>query len=587
MKNETGVNNMEEKRFPEWIVENSPVDTVTGSQYEKFPKGVAGYRVDARYVENEAYDNILFRSLPPPRTPMQIVKGSINKIPYESWAKEIRKPFDTQYNAISRLLDWRIALPSQDDLERRINMLFKEAYKRRIPFFDKNAAIKVTINSKTEDVHGKFIKDGHDTGFSGIYIVGKAGSGKTTGIDNAMKPYPPVITHYAKGGYRFTHVPYLFVSSPPNSNFKSLYVEIGDELDKRLGNVQPMYRLRFEEARRDLGKCRDILKELIEIFGIGLIIIDEVQNINTSSKNDNSQDSLEFLTNITDVAFIWIGTEHSISRIKTLKTLRRAAGHAIYADRYCGDFYSFKGILKNLLQYQWFDEPIDPTDEEIAKAFFEYSGGIIEQLVMLYITMNLLALKNRAEQERKPVEKRKKMIVTPEMIKTVALTYYSHIYNAIKTVKYDEQEALLEAKSSEVFSALKREVQLQIAGSVPVDSISDMLVSGVIQEDLAEDPVMNEVYGNENEVYSICKHFFGDKYNSESLIKMIKKAYKQLKKRDIPLLTDFICEEVRKIDANTTKTDRRPGSKQEIPDNAVLEISDLRENRIDNLSMNT
>ena len=342
----------------------------------------------------------------------------------------------------------------------------------------------------------------------------------------------------------------------------------------------------FEEARRDLGKCRDILKDLIEIFGIGLIIVDEVQNINTGSKNDNSQDSLEFLTNITDVSFVWIGTEQSINKIKTLKTLRRAAGHAIYADRYCSDYNSFKGIMRQLLKYQWFDEPIDPEDEEITKAFFEYTGGIIEQLVMLYITLNLLALKNRAEQERIPVDQRKKLIVTPEMIKTVALTYYSHIYNAIKTLKYDEQEALLEEKSSEVFNALKREVQLQIAGSVPVNSINDMLVSGVIQEDIADGPFENEVYGNENEVYSICKHFYGDKYNSETLKKMIEKAYKQLKRRKVPLLTDFVCEEVRKIDAKTTKTDRRPGSKQEIPDNAVLEISDLRENRLDNFLMN-
>ncbi len=588
MKKEMNINNIEEKRFPEWIVENASINPATGSQYDKFPKGVAGFRVDARYIEDKEYDsNIMFRALPPPRTSLQIIKGSVNRIPYESWETEIKKPYDAQYRSIIRLLDWRIALPSQDELEQRINMLFREAYKRRIPFFDKNAAIKVTIDSQEEIVHGKFIKDGHDTGFSGIYIIGKAGSGKTTGIDNATKHYPPMITHYAKGGYRFTHVPYLFVSSPPNSNFKTLYAEIGDELDKRLGNVQPTYRLRFEEARRDLGKCRDILKELIEIFGIGLIIIDEVQNINTGSKNDNSQDSLEFLTNITDVSFVWIGTEQSINKIKTLKTLRRAAGHAIYADRYCGDYTSFKGIMRQLLKYQWFDEPIDPNNEDIIEAFFEYTGGIIEQLVMLYITMNLMALKNRAEQERVPVEQRKKMIVTPEMIKTIALTYYSHIYNAIKTVKYDEQEALLEAKSSEVFNALKREVQLQIAGSVPVNTINDMLVSGVIQEDISDEPVMKEVYGNENEVYSICKHFFGDKYNSETLIKMIEKAYKQLKRRNVPLLTDFLCEEVRKIDAKTTKTDRRPGSKQEIPDNAVLEISDLRENRIDNFSVNT
>ncbi len=101
-------------------------------------------------------------------------------------------------------------------------------------------------------------------------------------------------------------------------------------------------------------------------------------------------------------------------------------------------------------------------------------------------------------------------------------------------------------------------------------------------EDIQDGPFEYEIYGNENEVYSICKHFYGDKFNSESLKKIITQAYRCLKRRGVPLLTDFVCEEVRKIADDKKKTDRRPGSKQEIPDNAVLEISDLRENRFDN-----
>ena len=584
MKKYDNINDALEQEWPEWNMKDSPV-LPSGSQYDPFPQKKAGYTVLARYVADDDYDdNILIKALPPRRSSRQIVMDSVNGIPYTTWEEEINKPFDKQYNGIRKLFDWRIALPCQDELEQKVNMLFHASYRRRIPFFDKNATIRATINNKDENTHGRFIKDGKDTGYSGLFVLGLAGSGKTNSVDKCLRHYPPNLLHEAKDGHPYRQIPYLFVNCPPNSNFKTLYAYIGNDLDVRLGNVQPTYKRMFEEAGRDLGKCQNILISLIEIFGIGIIVIDEVQNINvTSSKYDNSMDSLEFISNHTDVGFIWIGTEFSLNRINSLKTLRRAAGNEVRVDRYCKDYKSFKGIMLQLLKYQWFDERITAEDDDVIQAFYKFTGGIINQLVMLYTTMNLMALKNRVDQARLPEEKRTKMIITPEIVEKVTLTYFSHIYAAIVNTKYDEQEIALMAKSSEVFNAIERDVKEKIAGGIAVESINDMLLGGVIQENVHPCGAFEEVkYGNENEVYYICSNMYGDKYNSESLKKMIEKAYKQLNRRHVQLLTPFVCEEVRKIERKMTKNDRRPGSKQEVPDNATLEISDLRENFIEN-----
>ena len=84
--------------------------------------------------------------------------------------------------------------------------------------------------------------------------------------------------------------------------------------------------------------------------------------------------------------------------------------------------------MLQLLKYQWFDERITTEDDDVIQAFYTFTGGIINQLVMLYITMNLMALKNRVDQARLPEEKRTKMIITPEIVEKVTQTYFSHIY---------------------------------------------------------------------------------------------------------------------------------------------------------------
>ena len=157
-----------------------------------------------------------------------------------------------------------------------------------------------------------------------------------------------------------------------------------------LGNLKPIYEKLLDAGERgNLSRFRDKVRELIEKFCIGIIIFDEIQHLNFDTTAENSFESILELANQTKVAFGVVGTEDAYSKVIgfNLRQTRRL-GPEIHADKYCKNTTMFSLIVSKIFQYQWFDTVVVPTPNMI-NAMFRCTHGIIDQIIGLYIFMNL------------------------------------------------------------------------------------------------------------------------------------------------------------------------------------------------------
>lgn len=204
---------------------------------------------------------------------------------------------------------------------------------------------------------------------------------------------------------------YLAVNCIANSNFAALYVGIGKALDRALGRTDECY-ANMIDKKRTLGEKAEKVCELIEIFSIGLIVFDEIQLINFSSTKENSFDSLLTLSNRTKVAISVVGTEDAyLKMFSNLRTARRI-GTIISGNAYCQNETYFQLLVRGLMAYQWFDTPVVPTPA-LVEALYKNTHGIIDQLIGLYMYMNVDYLSSKTRPQ-----------ITPDYVYAVADKYW-------------------------------------------------------------------------------------------------------------------------------------------------------------------
>ena len=131
----------------------------------------------------------------------------------------------------------------------------------------------------------KLIGDSENAANVGFSLIGYSGSGKSSALNILLSHYPQVIKHHSKNIPQFIQIVYLVVNCVPNSNFRALYAGIGNAIDRALGNITPYYETEINK-QHSLGSKLNKVRELVELFSIGIIIFDEIQLINFDSANN-------------------------------------------------------------------------------------------------------------------------------------------------------------------------------------------------------------------------------------------------------------------------------------------------------------
>ncbi len=313
-------------------------------------------------------------------------------------------------DTVEALDDFRVALPFHAMVELEFHRALVRSYKKREIMEDKDVNLEYTMENKDMVSHNCIVSRNFSDPALGFTLLGTSGCGKSTGINMLLENYPQVIIHAPDSWQRTIQIVYLHIHCPQNSNFNLLYRTIGRAFDRALGNLKPVYETLLTTGR-DLGTKYATLRNLVERFAVGMLILDEIELMDTKSTKETSFEMFMQLSNETGVAVSVIGTMDAYTDIFSKRRTARRTGVLIEAGKYCTKKKQFERIVNNLTMFQWRPDPVY-YDETLTNALFEATDGVISDLVEIY------------KQIQKDYLRTKRKEVTPEYIASIADKYY-------------------------------------------------------------------------------------------------------------------------------------------------------------------
>jgi hypothetical protein len=144
----------------------------------------------------------------------------------------------------------------------------------------------------------------------GFSIAGVGGMGKSTTVENILLQYPQVITHtkYHGTDFIFNHLVWLKLDCPQDGSARSLCVNFFRAVDEILGTN---YETHYVRERSSVSTLLPQMARVAALHCIGLLVIDEIQNLSEAASGGASQLINFFvqLENTIGVPFILIGTD--------------------------------------------------------------------------------------------------------------------------------------------------------------------------------------------------------------------------------------------------------------------------------------
>jgi hypothetical protein len=195
----------------------------------------------------------------------------------------------------------------------------------------------------------------------GFSIVGVGGMGKSTTVENILLQYPQVVTHvkYRRKDFIFNHLVWLKLDCPQEGSARSLCINFFRAVDEILGTV---YEKNYVRDRSSASTLLPQMARVAALHCIGVLVIDEVQNLSEAASGGASQLINFFvqLENTIGVPFILIATDEA-------KKLFSGKFH--HARRLSEQ----GGVIWNPME-----EKIRKTEEEIEDARIAHPDMVVE-----------------------------------------------------------------------------------------------------------------------------------------------------------------------------------------------------------------
>lgn len=266
---------------------------------------------------------------------------------------------------------YQIYIPSQMSLE-----IYSKLYLALLRSLQKKGS-KIAILQQYEN--HKAVRQQEYSGIIGgsdsFTIIGTSGIGKSTAISKALD----LIT--ASGVIEVKEpfvrvIPCIVVQCPFDSSVKGLLLEILRKVDECLGSKY------YERAVRTRSTTDMIIGSVSQVAlnHIGLLIVDEIQNVANSKNGKSLIGALTQLINNSGISICMVGTPESAVFFEQAMQLARRSlglqyGHLEY-NRYFCDFCC------TLFSYQYVKRHTDITPA-IIEWLYEHSSGIVSVVVSL------------------------------------------------------------------------------------------------------------------------------------------------------------------------------------------------------------
>lgn len=267
---------------------------------------------------------------------------------------------------------YQIYIPSQMSLE-----IYSKLYLALLRSMQKKGT-QMAIKQRYENY--KAIQQQSYSGILGgsdsFTIIGTSGIGKSSAISRAIslitenriietdKPYTKII-------------PCLIVQCPFDSSVKGLLLEILRKVDEELGTDHYIHAVKSRASTTDMliGAVSSIA-----LNNIGILVVDEIQNVVNSKNGKSLIGALTQLINNSGISICMVGTpESTVFFEQAMQLARRSVGLQYTTMNYDDYFQSF---CKIIFKYQFLKNRTEIT-AAITEWLYEHSAGVVSVVVSL------------------------------------------------------------------------------------------------------------------------------------------------------------------------------------------------------------
>ena len=212
-------------------------------------------------------------------------------------------------------------------------------------------------------------------GVDSFTVIGESGIGKSAAINRAISLVNGEQVIITEQPY-LKVLPVCCVQCPFDSSVKGLLLEILRKVDEATGS---MYRSNALRGRQTTDMLIGSVSQVC-LNHIGLLVVDEIQNVVSNKNGHNLVGCLTQLINNSGISICMVGTPESAVFFESqMYIARRSLGLQFGAMQYDG---SFRKLCRTLLSYRYVGEHFDIT-EGMFHWLHEHSGGNISALVSL------------------------------------------------------------------------------------------------------------------------------------------------------------------------------------------------------------
>lgn len=327
------------------------------------------------YIEN------FIRELPEMKSGEELVKALSVFPEYEDSVR-----YESQTVRLMRLSDlYRLYVPSNMSTE-----IYAKLYLALLRSLQKKGT-QAAIRQKYQNYNRIQNQDyrGIIGGSDSFTIIGTSGIGKSSAISRAIElitenrvieieePYVKVI-------------PCVVVQCPFDSSVKGLLLEILRKVDEELGSSY------YKNAVRARATTDMLIGSVSQVAlnHIGMLIVDEIQNVVNSKNGKSLIGSLTQLINNSGISICMVGTPECNPFFEQAMQLARRSVGLQYQSMAYDDY--FESFCKILFEYQYVRNKTEITPA-ITEWLYEHSSGILSVVVSLIHDAQEIAILNGKE----------------------------------------------------------------------------------------------------------------------------------------------------------------------------------------------
>ncbi len=280
---------------------------------------------------------------------------------------------------------YRIYVPSQMSLE-----IYSKMYLALLRSLQKKGT-KLAVQQKNQN-HKAIIQQEYSGimgGSDSFTIIGASGIGKSSAISRAIT----LITEnrVIEVGNPYTRIiPCICVQCPFDSSVKGLLLEILRKVDEI---IESKYYQNALRARTTTDMLIGSVSQ-VALNHIGLLVVDEIQNVCNSKNGKSLVGMLTQLINNSGISICMVGTpESAVFFEQAMQLARRSLGLRYDVMDYGADFGTF---CKIVFSYQYVKQRTEIT-ESIMEWLYEHTSGNISVVVSLIHDAQEIAILNGKE----------------------------------------------------------------------------------------------------------------------------------------------------------------------------------------------